>query len=168
MALSVNHRRALADVARIFGEADVQYQVGGSAMLALHGFDVAVGDIDVVVAGSARDRVDAALVDLVIEIPVRREPWRTDWLIRAQLQMPDGPVGLDVMGGLALVIDGSVARFPLVVERHVSIDGWEIPLAPLAHWYHLYRVHNPEKAALIRKRLDDAAVREAACALSID
>jgi hypothetical protein len=167
MTLPEHVRNGLGETARRFEEAGIAYQLGGSAMLRLSEFDVAVGDIDVVVAGADRDAVVEALEDLAIQEPPGAGLWRTDWLIRATLDVGTTTVGLDVMGGLALMIDGVLVRFPLTIERSVVVDGWEIPLAPLAHWYHIYRVHNPAKAAQIRERLDVATVRKAARELSI-
>ena len=167
MTLPEHVRGGLGETARRFEEAGIAYQLGGSAMLRLSGFDIAVGDIDVVVAWADRDAVVEALEGLAIEEPPRAGPWRTDWLIRATLDTGTTTVGLDAMGGLALMIEGVLVRFPLTIERSVAVDRWDIPLAPLAHWYHIYRVHNPAKAAQIRQRLDLATVRKAARELSI-
>jgi hypothetical protein len=71
------------------------------------------------------------------------------------------------MGGLALTIDGRHIRFPVVVERQELVGGVEIPLASLAHWYHIYRVHNPDRAVLVRAHLDEATIERAARDLSI-
>lgn len=167
MALPPPIRLGLIQMARRFDEADVAYLVGGSAMLNLRGIEVPVGDIDLVVAASQRRSVECALRDYPMEIPPQRDPWRTDWLIRASVETVAGVARIDVMGGLALIIDGSLARFPLVADLQVDFHGIEIPLANLGHWYHLYRAYNPDKAALIRPHLDTATIEQAARALSI-
>ena len=167
MSLPAHISDGLRDVARRFGDADVEYAVGGSVMLHLRGIDIAVGDIDVVVRAGARREVADALAGLRVEDPTSREPWRTDWFLRAWLETAGGEVALDVMGGLALMIEGSLVRFPHVVEMSVPGNGVDIPLAPLAHWYHIYQIHNPARAALIRPHLDDAAIARAAAELSI-
>ena len=167
MALPAPIAFGLGEVSRRFDNAGVAYVVGGSTMLRLSGIDVTVGDIDVVVAGSDRAAVDVAIEGLIVEFPDRREPWRTEWLVRGTLETPAGSVALDVMGGLALIIDGKHIRFPLVVERRETVGGYEVPLACLAHWYHVYRVHNPDRAMLIRKHLDEATLERAARDLSI-
>ena len=136
-------------------------------MLRLRGIEVAVGDIDVVVEGAAGETVAGALADLQVENPAGHDPWRTDWFLRTRLHTAQGLVSVDVMGGLALMIEGKLVRFPLVVETWVPISGIEIPVASLAHWYHIYQTHNPSRALAIRTHLEDTAIARAAAELSI-
>lgn len=159
---------ALIDLAQRFAAADVDYYLGGSLMLLLSGYDVAVGDIDVVVAAESRPQVVDALAGCEIGTPPSREPWRTGWLLRTTLATTSGSVGLDVMGDLGLVIEGTLVRFPTAPERHVDVGGNLVPLGNVADWYHLYRVHNPARAAVIAAGLSDDQIMEAAQRLSID
>ena len=158
----------LTEVARRFEAGDVEYYVGGSLLLRLCGYDVPVGDIDVVVPADSRSRVRRALDGLDLEAPASSDPWRTSWLLRATVETGSGSIGLDVMGGLALVIDGEVARFPFAPGRRVDLGTHLVPLGDTAAWYHLYRVHNPARAALVAGRLSDAEIMDAARRLSID
>jgi hypothetical protein len=157
---------AVTEVAAGFRRAGIDLAVGGSVMLALNGIAVVPHDVDVVVEAADREAVAAILPAPTESVP-RRGPWRTAWLLRTEWPVPGGGVGLDVIGGLALEIDGALARFPLIVERAVMLSGIVIPLAPLAHWYHLYRVHDPAKAGLIRPYLDPAAITAAAAELGL-
>lgn len=157
----------LLSVARLLGAAGVAYQVGGSALLRLSGLDVTVNDLDIAVA--AEDRVDVvrALAGWQLDSPPSHEPWRTGWLLRATPPAGEGTASLDIMGGLALVIDGAVVDFPMTVGRNIDIGGVEVELARVAHWYHLYRVHNPAKAALAAGLLSDDEILVAADDLQI-
>lgn len=161
-------RDALAEVARRLAVDDVRYYVGGSLMLSLSGYDVAVGDIDLVVSADARPQVIAALAGLQLDEPESKDPWRTKWLLRTALETASGIVSLDVMGDLALVIDGEVVRFPVAPRRHVTVGEHRVPLGDLAAWYHLYRVHNPARAAVVAAKLSDGEIMAAAHRLSLD
>jgi hypothetical protein len=161
-------QEALADVARRFAAAGVDYYLGGSCMLRLYGYDVVVGDVDVVVPGDARPRVMQALANLEIDQPQSTEPWRTGWMLRTGLETTEGSVDLDIMGDLAIEIDGEVARFPFAAHDRFNLGDMLIPLGDIAAWYHLYRVHNPARAALIAGRLSDEEIMAAARRLSID
>ncbi len=168
MTLEPRLRDALTDVARRFAAADVDYYLGGSLMLRLRGYEVGVGDIDVVVGAADRMRVVQALETLDTRTQHGGEPWRTEWLLRTTIETDSGSVGLDVMGGLALVIDGEVARFPVTYRDHVDLGDCRVPLGDVAAWYHLYRVHNPARAAVVAGRLSDDEIMAAAEWLSID
>jgi hypothetical protein len=161
-------RDALIDLAQRFAAADVDYYLGGSLMLYLSGYDVSVGDIDAVVAAGSRPQVVDALAGHEIGTPPSREPWRTGWLLQTTMETASGSVGLDVMGDLGLVIEGTLVRFPVAPERHVDIGGNLVPLGNVADWYHLYRVHNPPRAAVVAGGLSDDQIMEAARRLSID
>lgn len=155
----------LLDIVARLDAADVEYGVGGSAMLALRGIDVSVGDLDLVVRGA--DRVAAERV-----FPVRTEReqtprWRSDWSFRGEWYVDDTTVGVDVIGNLRMSIDGVVVEFPIVAEDSTTVAGVEVRLAPLRHWYHLYRMHKPERAALAAMLLSDEEIIAGARELGI-
>ncbi len=161
-----NIASALSDIATRLNEAGVDYCIGGSAMLALNGFDVSVGDIDMVVHPSARDLMESLL-------PSTREgesfePWKSVWLLTGEYNNDDGTTGVDVIGGLSLMIDGIVASFPCNGSQTADVRGAPVVLASLAQWYHLYRVHAPHKAEMIAGRLSDEEIMTAAVDLGID
>jgi Fe-S cluster biogenesis protein NfuA len=158
---------ALAEIAARFRQAGIKYQVGGSVMLRSAGLDVAVGDIDIVVAADSRRAVMEIFAGRRIEEPARAEPWRTRWFIRTDWSTEMGEAQVDVMGGLAIVVDGEVARLPLEDGSVIDIGGLDVPVAPLAHWYHIYRAHDPRKAALLASLLTDAEILAAANDLQI-
>ncbi len=62
---------------------------------------------------------------------------------------------------------GSVVEIPMRGGRNVTLGGRDFPLASLGHWYHLYRVYDPAKAALIAGALSDEAIMVAAGDLQI-
>jgi Fe-S cluster biogenesis protein NfuA len=156
---------ALAEIATRLDSAGIAYCIGGSAMLALAGFDTSVGDIDVVVDRSSRDEVERVFSDHYERQSA--EPWRSEWLLRARWRVGDSVVGVDVIGGLGLMVDDSLARFPVVHSTTAVVDGVDVALAPIAHWYHLYRVHSPDKAEMIASILTDDEIVGAAGELGI-
>ena len=70
---------ALADIARRLDREGVSYCVGGSAMLASHGLEVSVGDIDLVVGESGRQEIEALFDPHVVRDSL--DPWRSEWFL---------------------------------------------------------------------------------------
>lgn len=143
----------------------VDYCVGGSVMLGLNGFDVTVGDIDIAVPAAARD-----LVEPIFPVRTEREKtdlWRSDWSFRTERVVGSQQVGVDVIGGLRLLVDAEEASFPVMAERWVAVGDVDVAVAPLRQWYHLYRMHQPGKAAMIASRLSDAEIVAGARELGI-
>jgi len=156
---------ALSQLAVALDDAGIAYRLGGSSMLRLAGFDVPVGDLDIVVEGSARADCESILV--APTEPATQEPWRSGWFLRADWPVGEAAVGVDIIADLALVVDGQLAVFPFTVDRVVDVGAARVPLAPLRHWYRLYRVHAPAKAALVASRLSDAEIMAGAVELGI-
>ncbi len=152
---------SLVAIVKQLDDRKVDYCIGGSVMMALNGFDVAVGDIDVVVDASMRQAIE----DIFPHLAERTAGgiWRSEWVARSEW---DG-VGVDLIGDLRVGVDGGVARFPVMVERWVDVGEVDIAVAPLRHWYHLYRMHRPEKAEMIAERLSDAEIIAGAGELGI-
>ncbi len=148
----------LVEVAALLDASGIEYEICGSAMLCLSGLDIPVGDLDLAVAAADEHRVREALAGWRLEEPPSHEPWRTSWFIRAT--PPDIGAGrtIDIMGGLALMIDGTVAEIPMRRGGNVSLGARDYPVASLAHWYHVYRVYDPKKAALVAGALSDEAI----------
>ena len=151
----------LVEIVDMFEAAGIDYYVGGSVMLALLGFDVEPEDIDFVVDEAVRSQVELVFDEAAKE--PTRGPWRSSWLLRTSWEGRS----IDVMGNLALEIDGSLARFPLVAEQQTRVGDAVVHLGPLRHWYHLYRVHNPARAEMIAQVLGDDEIMLAAAELGI-
>lgn len=161
-------RGALAEVARRLSHGDVPFVVGGSAMLACRGLDVVVGDLDICTTGDQLDVVLTALESL--NPVVRREappPWRSTWLVRAAF--PGDNAAVDVIGDLAIDIDGTVARFPVDVDHAdvVDVEGVAVAFDSMWRWYHLYMVHNPARAAQIADVAGPGDLEDAASELGL-
>ncbi|MGA9594515.1 MAG: NifU family protein [Acidimicrobiia bacterium] len=163
--LSAAIETALIDILHELEDRQVDYCVGGSVMLALNGFDVAVGDIDIAVPSTVR-----ALVDPIFPVRNERERtelWRSDWSFRTGWEVGSQRVAVDLIGGLRVLVDGAEASFPVMAERWATIGDIDVAVAPLRHWYHLYRMHRPGKAAMIASRLSDAEIVAGAHELGI-
>ncbi len=156
---------ALVEITALLDAADVAYNVGGSALLAIEGFDVPVGDIDFVVDPAGRSVIELIFPDH--EVRQSTPPWESAWLLGARWGGGDDAVSIDIIGGLALEIDGAVARFPISGAETTDIGDAEIKLGPLRHWYHLYRVHTPAKAEMIAGWLTDDEIMAGAAELGI-
>jgi Fe-S cluster biogenesis protein NfuA len=159
-------RSVLADLATRLDLAGIPYVLGGSAMLQLSGLDVTVGDLDILVDGSSRHAIESMLADY--REPQSTDPWRSQWFLRSEWSAAGASLPVDVIGDMALMIDGEAVFFPFDVERFADIGEARVPLAPLRQWYHLYRVHDPAKAILIAKQLTDDEIMTGAAELGID
>jgi Fe-S cluster biogenesis protein NfuA len=156
---------ALMDIVQQLDDRRVDYCVGGSVMLALSGFDVTVGDIDIAVPATARGPVESIFPSHTER--GRTTLWRSDWSFRTEWEVDSQTVGVDIIGGLRVAVDGEEASFPVMADRWVAVGDVEVALAPLRHWYHLYRMHRPGKAAMIASRLSDAEIVAGAHELGI-
>lgn len=156
---------ALTEIANRLDDDDIDYCVGGSVMLALNGFEVGVGDIDIVVDAGVRQEVDQIFVEQTERSATAL--WRSGWSLRCRWATPHGDTDVDVIGDMRVAIDGGTAQFPIMVERWALVGGVDVPVAPLRHWYHLYRMHNPTKAGMIAARLSDQEIMIGAGELGI-
>jgi hypothetical protein len=155
---------ALIGVTRRLSDAGIIHALGGSAMLRLCGYDVEVEDLDIIVTETDRAAVAAALPGLEVAAQPTTDPWRSTWLLKTEW---DG-VPIDIIAGLALLIEGHLTKLPFAVEQTVAVGEVAVPLAPRAHWYHLYRAYDPGRAALVASRLSDEDIMAAAAELGID
>ncbi len=160
-------RAALGAVADRLARHRIGYALGGSLLLRLRGFDVTVGDIDLVTAAS-RTPVVAALAgwDPTVRDP-RSAPWDSEWFVTAQWSDGAESVGIDVIGGPVISVGGHRAGLPTVAERTASVDGRRIPLGDVRGWYHVYRIIDPPKADLIAGSSSAAELAEIAVRMGL-
>jgi hypothetical protein len=134
--------------------APVPFLVGGSALAALHGADIAVGDIDLTTpAGSLEDLRRAA-----------GDWWRgrrrggglphleSTWLVGLELEGEK----VDVMGGLAVIVGDVRWEMPLRFGGFAEVRGRPVPLGPLGPWVVLYSLYRPSTATALLPFLDRA------------
>lgn len=136
-------RRALLLLAARFELDRIDFQVGGSVLLALSGAPLTPRDLDLVFRPGDRGRVEGCIGELVVTGPVPPSGrWRSTWLISGRVEK----VPVDLIGGPALQVDGSVRRFPFVTGGVAQVDGRAVPIAPLDQWAEIYRVVDRGKA----------------------
>jgi hypothetical protein len=143
-------RTVLIEVTRLLADAEVPFQVGGSALLHALGLVDRVGDLDLVFRADDRRVLGRVLQRETGEAPafdVTQEPgFVSTW--RAKLAWRG--VELDMTGEIALRYpDGFVARIPFTQGSTWDLGGVPVPLAPPADWLLVYRYHNPSRAALL-------------------
>ena len=64
-------------------------------------------------------------------------------------------IPLDLSGGVAVEVEGRVVRLPFTLGTTWSLDDTVIPLAPQSQWLLIYRIHNPDRADLLRPFVAD-------------
>lgn len=132
----------------------VAFLVGGSALAALHGADVSVGDIDLVTSAESLDALAQAAGDW----------WRGHRGIGGHPHLESSWVGdlevegekVEVMGGLALIVNNVRWEMPLRPGGFAAVLGRPIPLAPLGPWVVLYSLYRPAMTATLLPFLDAA------------
>jgi hypothetical protein len=127
--------------------ASVEWRLGGSALLAVVGIDVRVGDLDVTVPADALDEVLAACERWVVDTSVgdAPAPWCSDWLTTLSV---DG-AEVDVIGGFCVAGPAGRVAVPQDLGGHLDLDGIDVPLADPAVWWWVYRAYRPAKAAML-------------------
>jgi hypothetical protein len=147
---------ALTAVVRRLEGAGVAVLLGGSALLHALGLDVAVRDLDLVVAPEDRAAAEAAAGEWWVETtteptPLLRSPWK------ARLDV--GGVEVELLGGLAwtLADGGPVVRMPFRAEGTWRCGDVDVGLAPAAHWQLLYERYRPDRAAQLAGLVTPAA-----------
>ncbi len=140
---------ALQLVAARLREHEIDFLLGGSALLRALGHDVEVRDVDLMLRTEDRERFEAACAEWWVATTTEPGPVLTsDW--KATLDV-DG-VEVEGLGGLAIA---GGAKLPFRGEGE-----WHgVPLAAPEVWYEAYRVYNPAKAALLKSRSPDPARR---------
>lgn len=137
----------LAAVAAALDNAEIGFLLGGSALLVLSGIDVPVRDLDIYTDHDDPKDVTAALAAWQCEVRAGGpEPWVSRWVVYADR---GSGISIDLIGGLAVITDGGVARFAATSSKKAFVADRPIGLGPIAQWYHLYRVHNRAKADMI-------------------
>jgi hypothetical protein len=134
--------------------ASVAFFVGGSALAALHGADIDVGDIDLMASAESLDALTQAAGDW----------WRgrrsggghpnleSSWL--GDLEIEGEPV--EVAGGLAVIAGDVRWELPQRPGGFTEVLGRPIPLAPVGPWVVLYSLYRPSMTAVLLPFLDAA------------
>lgn len=140
-------RSALRSLAQALNQAEVQWRLGGSAMLTAIGLGVDVGDLDVTVPAHALEDVQNACGPWVRQLMIGHAPppWCSDWLAKMQVSGVD----VDVIGGMCVVGAGGNVRVPDDLGQVVDVDGVSVPLADPAVWWWIYRAYKPAKAEML-------------------
>jgi hypothetical protein len=127
----------------------VEWLLGGSALLAILGVDVAVHDLNVTVAADALEAVEAACRPWIQERHVggAPSPWCSDWVVKAQTDA----IEIDLIGGFRLLGPAGRTRVPQDLGEILNVDGIEVPLADPAVWWWVYRTYRPAKAAALAR-----------------
>jgi hypothetical protein len=130
---------ALLKVAARLREHDIEFLLGGSALLRALGLDVEVRDIDLMLRAEDRERFEAATREWWRETTTDPGPVLTsDW--KATLEVAG--VEVEGLGGLGFA---GGARLPFRGEGE-----WHgVPLAAPEVWYEAYLAYDPAKAALL-------------------
>ncbi len=137
--------RALRALALALDGADIDWRLGGSALLAAMGLTDQVGDLDVTVAAEMLDEVQQACAPWLVgtSIADAPAPWCSDWLVSLRI----GDTDVDVIGGLCVRVSTDRVRVPQDLGGHLDVEGVSVPLADPAVWWWVYRAYRPAKAA---------------------
>ena len=145
--LPAGHRRALLEVAAALGGHDIPFGVGGSALLALLGMPVTVGDLDVLVPVG----IDPpSLPWRAVDPGLPPGPIASDWIRRG----PVLGIPVDLISGLRVDTGSGVVEIPIDGGGVVDVGGVEVTLSSPRAWRELYRRHRTRRAELLEEWLD--------------
>jgi SAM-dependent methyltransferase len=134
---------ALEAVALRLQAAELEFLLGGSALLSLLGVEVPVRDVDLVLRPGDRAAFEAAVGDWLVSVSTEPgELMRSAWV--ASLDV--GGVEVEGLGGLAMAGAGEL---PFRRAGTARVGEAEVPLHDPAVWWTVYRAYKPERAKLL-------------------
>jgi hypothetical protein len=146
--------------------AGVPCAVGGSALVRMLGGEVAVNDVDLLVAAADREAVVTALEPWSPTVSAGGpDPWHSAW--RLGCRFHPGAVPLDVVGGMRLRIGATMVPVEGTAAT-VRVGATEVLVSDPAVWVLVYRVVDPARAALLERLVGDDAVLRAAERMGLD
>lgn len=136
---------ALQALAPALHASGVEWRLGGSALLAVLGVPVDIGDLDVTVPGSALDAVRRACEPWFTGVSLgdAPAPWCSDWLATLHVEGTE----VDVLGGFCVRTAAGRVPVPQDAGDELHLAGVTVPLADPAVWWWVYRHYRPAKAA---------------------
>lgn len=134
----------------------LRFVVGGSALAALHGADIAVGDIDLMapapsLAGLTQAAGEWWQGEKIADVHPHLD---SSWLAGLEVEGE----AVEVMGGLAVVVGNVRWEMPLRPGGFADVLGRQIPLAAVGPWVVLYSLYRPPMVATLLPYLDPAEV----------
>ncbi len=142
---------ALRTLASALNDVEVEWRLGGSALLAIFGVDAEVHDLDITVAADSLEAVEVACEAWVRQRHVgdAPPPWCSDWLLKASINDAE----VDLIGGFCVLGPSGRTHVPQDLGGILDVDGIEVPLADPAVWWWVYRIYKPTKAAALADRI---------------
>lgn len=136
----INKIKILTKIATLLNDANVLYNVGGSAMLYLRDYPIDFNDIDIMVSESAALNVKKLLSKLGQLLPQKNSNnLGTKYFFSFLI---DG-VHVDLMAGFTIIYQNKSYYFPLDNTTKVDmvlLDGIQIKIASLEDWLTYYKL----------------------------
>lgn len=144
-----NTKKRLLEVAKVLNENDITWGLGGSLLLDIHGYDVTVNDIDLMVDAPLEDVIKLFLDTRVIT-NLEISPYQTDYLVQIK-----GDIVVDIMIGFKYITPEGLYEYPKganIVEKTIQIDEVDIPLCKLSDWKDLYEaIGRTDKVEILKQ-----------------
>ena len=148
----MTYRDAVRELVERLSDAEVVWAVTASANLALRGFDVEPGDVDVMTDAAGVRRMAEAFADAVVR-PIRPPERAENGNIRSYFGALElGGTEVELMGDVEHRVDGAwVPAADVGTHREfLTVDGREVPVMPLDHERRAYRaIGRDERVALL-------------------
>jgi hypothetical protein len=156
---SVPHREALVALCDRL-PADCSWAVTASENLALRGFDVSPGDVDVVTDAEGAYRIEELFSEHVVRAVVPPEEAEADRIRSHFGALSLSGTEVELMGDVEHRFEGEWVTDPPVAETRefLPVAGREVPVMPLSYEAYGYRARGePDRAAAVEARLDAGA-----------
>jgi len=123
-------------LAKDLNRSGIVWQAGSSVLLWFHGLEEDPGDLDLFFPPEEEQRVkEFFLARGTLVRPPGRDPYRTRWFYRVGM----AGVGVDLMGGFALMTPEGICRMEMVPGPPGQLPGGPaVPLGTPEEWLVLY------------------------------
>jgi len=156
---SVPHREALVALCDRL-PANCSWAVTASENLALRGFDVSPGDVDLITDAQSAYRIEKLFADAVVREVVPPEEAEAEHIRSHFGALSLSGTEVELMGDVDHRVDGEWVADPPVAETRefLAVAGRAVPVMPLSYEAYGYRARGePERAAVVEAHLDAGA-----------
>ena len=147
-------KKTLITIAAILNDNNVNWGLGGSLLLYLHGIDTTVSDIDIVI-----DENEIEKIEKIVSKYKHIEKQKTDiYLTRKFYSITIKGIDVDLIIGFKVVSKNGVYSYPKgkkLIDKSIIIDKTVINMCSLKDWLETYKAMNrEEKVKLIQQVIE--------------
>lgn len=144
-------KKSLLKIALVLNDNGINWGLGGSLLLYLHGIETTVADIDIVIDEKDIDKVKKIINKFEHKEKQKNDIYLTEWFYSLNI---DGKE-IDIMVGFKIDTKNGIYSYPTgskLVDKVITIDETNINLCSLIDWLDAYTAMKREsKITLIKE-----------------